>query len=405
MVSITTRAISEETSGWARISGGEVGRVLAGARVSTRLGAWGVSVSGGADIAQSFTDPHELGREVLKFRAVAEHRWSDTRKLLIDAGVSRGEGTLSASVGMMQYVINIRMLRLAYQSEDIRGHLYWTQVPSTVEMKAPLDFAGIRLANFVPVELDSHTINLEIQWTLPKLLEPLMIIVGGLGRATWVGSDKLLDAETYAEITSSRYHETGISHWEGRGGAFVHAEFAPFDWVTVTGDLRFDYNTVTEEFLSPRLAAIFRPVPNHFLRIGITRAFRKPNFIETHSHMNVVFPAESPITGAAQDTFREFMTRGIGNSGLDNEELLSLEAGYLGQFFDKRLSASLDIYYNVFTDRIFINDNIILTSEGLPDVNQSSFMFVNNPGENLRIIGTELAVRFNPIKNLSLLTS
>jgi iron complex outermembrane receptor protein len=405
VVSITTRAISEKTSGWASFCGGEVGRVFTGARVSTRLGKWGLSVGGGADVAGSFTDHRKLGREVFKFRAVAEHRWSDTRKLLIDAGFSRAEGMLSASVGMMHSTAEFRMLRLSYHSEDIRGHLYWTQIPSSLQMSAPLDFGGIRLANFVPVEFDAHIINLEVQWTLPEFLEPLMIITGATGRASWVGSDQLLDAETYADITSPDYHKPGISHWEGRGGAFVHAEFAPVDWVTVTGDLRFDYNTVTEEFLSPRMAVVFRPVDDHFLRMGVARAFRKPNFLETHTHLNVEFPEESPITGASREGFREFMTRGIGNSRLDNEELLSFEAGYLGQFLDKRLSVSLDIYYNLLSGMIGLNDKIYLTPEGLPDIEHSSFLFRNESGNDKKIIGSELAVRYNPTGNLSLLAS
>jgi outer membrane receptor protein involved in Fe transport len=405
VVSIKTRAISEKTTGWARLSTGEVGRMFAGARVSTRLGNWGVSVSGGADVAGSFTDHRKLGREVFKFRAVAEHRWSDTRKLLIDAGYSRAEGMLSASVGMMHSSAEFRMLRISYHSDDIRGHLYWTQIPSSLQMSAPLDFGGIRLANFIPVEFDAHTVNLEVQWTLPEFFEPLMIITGATGRASWVGSDQLLDSETYSDITSPDYHKPGISHWEGRGGAFVHAEFAPSDWVTVTGDLRFDYNTVTDEFLSPRLAAVFRPEDGHFLRVGVARAFRKPNFLETHTHLNVDFPDESPITGAAQEGFREFMTRGIGNTRLDNEDLLSFEAGYMGEFLDKRLRVSLDIYYNILSNIIGINDEIFLTPEGLPDIERSSFLFKNDLKNDQVTIGSELAVRYSPTGNLSLLAS
>ena len=405
VVSITTRAISDKTSGWARFSGGEAGRVYAGARASTRLGNWGLSFSGGADTVKSFNDNHKLGREVYKLRAVAEYRWSEKHKLLIDAGYSHAEGTLSASVGMMHSVAELRMLRLSYHSEDLRGHLYWTQIPSTLEMDAPLDFAGIRLAEFIPVKFDAHIINLEVQWTVPEFYQPLMIIIGGTGRAAWVGSDQLLDEETYADITSPDYHKAGISHWEGRGGAFVHAELAPADWITVTGDLRFDYNTVTEEFLSPRLAAVFRPEDGHFLRLGVARAFRKPNFLETHLHMNVEFPDESPITGAARDGFREFMTRGIGNPNLDNEKLLSFEAGYMGEFLDKKLRVSLDVYYNIFTDVIGIDERITTTTEGLPDIDNSTFLFENEGENDKKILGAELAVRYSPSGNLSLLAS
>ena len=405
VISITTRAISKETSGWARLAGGELGRVFAGARASTRLGDWGVSLSGGADVVGEFDNHRELGREVYKLRAVAEYRWSEKRKLLIDAGYSRGEGMMSASVGMMHAVTQIRVLRLAYRSEDIRAHLYWNQLPATVTMDAPLDFAGIRLAKFIPMEIDAHTIDLEAQWTLPEFYEPLMIIVGGTGRVSYLSSDQLLDAETYSDITSPDYHKPGIRHWQGRVAAFLHAEYAPVDWATVTGDLRFDYNTVSGDFISPRLAAILTPASGHFLRAGVTRAFRKPSFMESHAHLNVEFPADSPITGASRDGFREFMTRGLGNPDLENEELLSLEAGYLGEFLDKRLRVSLDIYYNFFSNVIGIDERITTTAEGLPDIDNSTFLF-NNEGENdKKILGAELAVRYSPSGNLSLLAS
>jgi hypothetical protein len=270
VISITTRAVSEGTSGWVRFAGGEVGLMFVGARASTRLGNWGLSVSGGANVAGSFTNQHKLGREVFKFRAVAEHRWSNTRKLLIDAGISRGEGMLSASVGMMHAVMQIRMVRLAYQSADIRGHLYWTQIPATVSMNAPLYFAGIHLADFIPISADAHTVDLEAQWTLPEFFEPLMIIAGGTGRVSWLGSDKLLDAETYGDITSPDYHKPGISHWQGRGAAFVHAELAPFDWVTVTGEL--GDRGVSQPPASGHLPAGGRTVPAHGNNPGLPQA-------------------------------------------------------------------------------------------------------------------------------------
>jgi iron complex outermembrane receptor protein len=405
VISITTRAISEGTSGWAEIAGGEVGSIIAGARASTRFGSWGVSLSGGADISGTFVDPRELGKEVVKLRSVAEYRWSDNRRLLIDAGYSRSEGALSSSLGKFDSESELLMARMAYESADIRGNLYWTYVPVAVQLDAPLDFAGIRLATFLPAEAGVHTVNGEIQWTLPQFYEPLVMIAGAMGRSTWIDSDQLLGAETYADITSPRYHQPGLHHWEGRGGAFVHLEYSPFDWIRAFGDLRFDYNTVTEEFISPKLAAIVRPAPGQFVRLGAARAFRKPSIMETHFHMNVDFPDDSPITGDDRENFREFMLRGIGNSRLDNEELISLEVGYLGQFLENRLNVSLDIYYNFYTDRIGIEDAIIRTSQGLPDLEQSSFLFVNKKYNDLRILGSELAVRFTPSSNLSLVAA
>jgi len=290
VVSITTRAISEETSGWAYFAGGEVGSIIAGARASTRIGSWGLSISGGADISGTFADPNQMGREVVKLRAIAEYRWSETQRILIDAGFSKADGSISLSLGTVDMESEIRTLRMAYESENIRGNLYWAQVPISAQLTAPFDFAGIRLATFLPMDVDSHSVNGDVQWTLPQFYEPLVMIAGAMGRTTWISSDQLLDAETYADITSSRYHQPGIDHWEIRGGAFVHLEYSPFDWVTIFGDLRFDYNSVTGEFLSnpgipqaflhgnpyPPERGVPRRKPHHWRRPGELQGVHGP---------------------------------------------------------------------------------------------------------------------------------
>jgi outer membrane receptor for ferrienterochelin and colicin len=244
----------------------------------------------------------------------------------------------------------------------------------------------------------------EVQWSLPALWQPLLIIVGASGRTTWVMSDDLLDAETFADINSPRYHEAGVEHFEARAGGFVHAEISPTDIVTVTGGARFDYNTVTGTFFSPRLAAVFKPAEGHFVRFGVARAFRKPSYQETRLHMMVRFPDDSPITGPARDKFQEFMTRVIGNTEIENETILSFEVGYLGRFLDGRLNISLDLYHNRYRNMIEIDSNIIPDAQGLPDLDHSSYMY-NNVGRDLDIFGAELAVRYEVSKHLYLRAS
>ena len=219
-------------------------------------------------------------------------------------------------------------------------------------------------------------------------------------------SDNFLDAETFADISSPEYHKPGIFHWEMRAGAFVHAELSPSEWMTLTGGLRFDYNTVTGEFLSPRLAAVFKPAPGHYFRMGVARAFRKPAFLETHLHIMVDFPQESPITGAGQDGFREFMTRVIGNADLENEKLLAFEMGYLAQFFDGKLSVDLQLYYNIYTNRVEFTDRIVLDeTTGLPDVGTSSLQFENQGDQGIDIFGSELSLRYNLSRSVSFVLS
>jgi iron complex outermembrane receptor protein len=404
VVSITTRAVPKKTSGWARVTGGETAVFIAGARASTRIGNWGFSLSGGRNMAGLFGDHRTSGKGVWKLRSVVEYRFSEKKRLLLDAGISRSTGRTPSATGDVVGTYPVGTIRLAYDSEDLRGQLYWTYLPWDATLSAALDYGGVRLAKFVPFDSVAQTIVGEMQWTLPTFYQPLLLIVGGGGRVSLVDTDQLLDAETYPEITSSGYHKPGISHREARAGAFVHGELAPVDWVTVTGGVRFDYNTVTGSFWSPRLAAVFRPAEGQFIRLGVARAFRKPAFMETHLHLMAEFPPDSPITGPDQEKFQEFMTRLVGNLNLGNEKLLSFEAGYLGQFLEERLSVSLDLYYNLHTDQIVMDANIIQTEQGLPDLDLSSFMFAQ-VAPDIYIIGSELRVRFDLSKAVTLTAS
>jgi len=402
VISITTRGVPKEDSGWVRVSGGEVGAFSAGARATTRTGDWGFSLSGGVDYSGGFSDHRVTGRNSWMVRSVVEYRLSESKRLLLDGGLSYTEGPLTTSMGALDGYTSFRTLRLAYQSDDLRGHLYWMQHPLEYETKSALEYAGILLARPMTWPVDTHSVDGEVQWNLPRFWEPLLLIVGGGGRAAWLDSENSLDAETFTDMTSPRYHELGAQHTEARASAFVHAELAPADWVTVTGGARFDYNTVTDPFISPRLAAVFRPAPGQFIRLGVARSFRKPSYLETGAHMGVVFPEGSPIQGPAQDKFMEFMTRVLGNSDLDNEELLSFEAGYLGRFLDGKLVLGLDLFCNLHTNLIFLDSNIQVTEQGLPDLNTSSFMNENMPIYDMDIIGGELTVRYSPSRNVSL---
>jgi iron complex outermembrane receptor protein len=403
VISITTRALSEGTSGSARVVAGEPGRVAASARASTRVSDWGFSLNGGVDLAGRFWAPAKRGREIWRARGIVERRLTEGNHLLLEGGFTGAKGAITTTLGELDPTQMLGTLRLLYESGSIRGQLYWVMNHVSGSVGSDLVFSGIRLAKFKPLEVMGHVIDGDVQWTVPTFYNPLMLIVGGRVRAANLTSSEFLSS-SYADITSPDYHQPGIDYWEERAGAFVHGEYAPTDWVTVTGGLRLDYNTVTGEFLSPRLAAVFRPVSNQFFRLGVARAFRKPAFQETHAHIQAVFPDDSPITGPAQESFQEFMSRSVGNSSLENEKLLSFEVAYLGQFLDGRLIVALDLYYNYHTDVVDFQTVLVPDEQGLPDLELSELGFVNIDTK-FNIIGGELSIRYNPSRYVFLQAS
>jgi len=241
---------------------------------------------------------------------------------------------------------------------------------------------------------------------VPRFWYPLLIIVGGGLRGYALISDELLNGETFSDISSSDYHKPGLSEWEYRTGAFVQGELSLVDWLTVTAGLRFDYNNVTKEFFSPRIAAVFKPVSNQYLRLGVARAFRKPAYLETGFHMAVEFPEGSPITGPAQNEFQEFMSRMIGNKDLINEQIISFEAGYLGRFLDGRINIALDLYANLYRDLIEVKQEIISNAQGLPDLREGRSIFrFENTDKKIDIYGSELSLRYQINRKIVLMAS
>jgi iron complex outermembrane receptor protein len=403
VVSITTRTVPEKTSGYVHLLGGQSGTLMTAAQASTRLGDFGLSVSGGTDTGRKFVDPAEVSKDLRKFRAVGEYRWSESDRLLLDFGLSGGTGPISTAVGSIETEYAYRTARLAYESEKLRGQMYWTQAVIDISLDVPMEFRGVRLAYMVPATIDGHTVDGEVQWTLPTFWEPLLIIAGGGGRASFLSSDEMLDGDTYADISSPDYHEPGLNHWEFRASAFVHGELTPADWVTTTFGARFDYNTVTEVFLSPRLAAVFKPASGQFIRMGVARAFRKPAFMETHAHLQAYCPPDSPLAGPACDNFQEFMSRVVGNDQLGNEVLTSIEVGYLGQYLGNRLSVAVDMYYNLYDNTIETVSDITTDEQGLPDLGTSSLKYENFA--DYHVFGSEIAVRYSPSRLISMVLS
>ncbi len=212
-----------------------------------------------------------------------------------------------------------------------------------------------------------------------------------------------MDESTFTDINHPNYHEAGTKVWALSFGGFVHAEYAPTNWVTLTAGLRLDYNNITDFFISPRLASVFQPVENQYIRLSAARAFRKPSGYEAYLHLDLAFPPESPLqTPGEQYAFREFSTRVIGNTNVENEELWSFEAGYLGEFLDERLRVSLDLYFNQLRHELYLDLDIVTAANGLPDIENSSGL-IRNSTDVYNMAGGELLVRYDVTKDISLM--
>lgn len=399
VVSIFTRALPERDSAWVRLEGGEWGRLRASGRGSLRWGDWAAAVSAGYDGAGAFGDPRAPGKEVRKARVLGEWRAGNSARLVLDAGLVDSTGRIPTSVGQVYGGVDLRTVRLAFQERHLQAHLYYVNNVFTGDLTSPLNYAGLHLADFKKAVAATHTVDGELQWSLPGFWEPLLLIAGGRARLGWFDCPNCLD-DGFADPASPRYHLPGVEYLEVRGGGYLHAELTPADWLVVTASLRADYNTSTGFFLSPRLAAVLAVSEDHHLRLSAARAFRKPAFMEKGLHVDVTFPPTSPILEGDQTLFREFLTRVIGNRELGNEQLWAFELGYQGRLAGN-LDAGVDLYANLYEQFSRVAYRMFTDARGLPDLHRSSFRFEEEDAAAV-ILGAEFHLGWRPAEWLRL---
>ena len=393
VIAITTHRVEEGSSAWVGLRGGELGALYAGLRAGVVLGDWSLNLSAALDRMSTFSDRDVVGRRIWRLRPVLEWRPPNGGRLLLEGGLAAGRGRMSAVLSGFDGRLDSGYLRADWSQQDLRIQLWWTRAVMDFEFHSNLELGPVHLADLVPTMVTGDVVDGEVQWTLPRWYQPLLLIVGANGRFSRATSDQLLDGGAYADPSSSGYRQPGIEHLEGRAGAFAHGEWAPVDWLMVTAGLRFDYNTVTGPFLSPRLATVFKLGGDQFLRLDAARSFRKPSFFETHAHLMVDFPPDSPVTGSERQSFLDFMTRVVGNENLANEQLLAFEAGYLGSFLNGRLTLSADLFLNFYVDEAILISDVKTDAQGRLDLEQSIVRY-QNADSWLRIVGGELTLRW-----------
>jgi outer membrane receptor protein involved in Fe transport len=182
---------------------------------------------------------------------------------------------------------------------------------------------------------------------------------------------------------------------EIRGAGFVHAQWQPFGVLQLCGGLRLDLNNKTQEALSPRAVVVYRPLDNHSFRLGYGLAFRKPAFIESSMHFEVL--DYNPAFPEVVDKLKE----SLGNEDLVNEKVHSFEAGWRAYLFDDRLELAADLFTNIYQDNIYFHSYMPTRLGGVPDIPNSVLQF-RNQASDILAFGGELHSSWAQSRDLTL---
>ncbi len=386
VVSITTVPGRPRSGANVYLSGGEGLQRLHG-RVSNAWTLEDDSLDFSASLGtEGRNSPSDRRDEILNadYRAHGFLRYQRERSLdlSLHAGAVSGAGSLYIFVGdfvvsdVSQYYLMAKADVEFSRRFGLTAQLSYAHFHGTYHFRSTVNSHGIWLGDVPDFYMDSPCLDAQVQADY-KVGDRLRLVGGANLRYTTLGSDRIIPPD----IT------------ELRGAGFVHALWIPTDEIRLIGGFRFDLNSETAAALSPRAVLVYRPWMNHTFRLGYGLAFRKPNFVENHLHLdidNVAFPE-------VQDKLKT----GIGNEDLVNETIHSVEAGWRSHFFEERLRLAVDLFCNVYEDIIFFETSAEMNAAGIPDVPNSTFSFMNQEGRIIAV-GGETEVSFSPRDTLSL---
>jgi iron complex outermembrane receptor protein len=151
-------------------------------------------------------------------------------------------------------------------------------------------------------------------------------------------------------------------------GGYLQDEII-LDRVRVTVGGRVDKaGNLPDAVFSPRVAAVFKPVPDHSVRVSFNRAFRSPSVINNYLDTSIVVPTDLsglapllplPLRPAVAAPF-PLVVKAVGSrlpigstpqAELKQESVTAYEAAYTGTFRD-RTTVGLAFYVNDLSDSI-----------------------------------------------------
>jgi len=113
------------------------------------------------------------------------------------------------------------------------------------------------------------------------------------------------------------------------------------------------FANIDDAVFSPRTALIYKPLPEHALRVSYNRAFRAPSLINNYLQTTIVNQVNlGLINPAFAGRVYNFPVSAIGNEDLVQESTDAVEFAYTG-IINNRATVSAAVYYTKNTDDIF----------------------------------------------------
>ncbi len=377
VVSITTK--KPERSGMKFYTGaGEHGYVNLFGRADLAREHWTLSLSTGYERADNWriADMNE-GRK-LSARAILRHHGPGSESRL-DTGLIYADAIVYTGL-LPAWWNDLVMFHAALEHvrKPLRGRLTFNMLHGTLSPSMDISYHGIYMGSLPDFPFFNPSVDAEVQFDW-KPFDGNLLVAGANYR--WI-----------AMYCDNNDPDEEHQH---RVGVFIQDEQRLFERLTITGGVRFDYNSITPFTVSPRAALVWHVAENQRLRIAAGRAFRKPSFMNTSFHFTNVEPAP------AFPELPGFIRSSIGNRDLGNESITSIETGYRAVWLDNRLELEGDVFFHIYRNTIAFISQIATSPFGLPDLSSSVLRF-ENEGRDVDTVGGSVALVARPAKGLRL---
>jgi outer membrane receptor protein involved in Fe transport len=116
------------------------------------------------------------------------------------------------------------------------------------------------------------------------------------------------------------------------------------------------FDVIDDPVFSPRVAVIFKPMPDHAIRVSYNKAFRSPSLINNFLDVNTVDRVDlaqiNPAFAALPGRIFVFPFHAVGYQELTEESIQAFEIGYTGTV-NNRATISAALYFTRNEDEIF----------------------------------------------------
>jgi len=209
---------------------------------------------------------------------------------------------------------------------------------------------------------ESERWDLELRSTLNPL-DNLRAVTGIAVRYDRVKGQELFDRPDSLSETSRR--------------AYTNLEWTSSDKLVLNGGLIFEQKNSADSYFSYRLASNYQLHSGHIVRAAFNRSFRSPTLLESQQKQIIRYNDDIILDASV-----------ISDAEINNERLGSVELGYLGYFFDRRLSFDIRLFREQLTD--VINER----RSGFPDLD--NFVNIRDNTDTFNVDGIEVQAQYKP---------